>query len=146
MIYIVEGSTCSGKSTFAKNLAKVLGYPLVHFPLPGPDFKYFVDYMKAIINYSDAVFDRFFYSELVYSRSFMREERVSKEDENVIEIFLNDRGAKIVFMNPPFQSVLDRFKARGDDHVLSELRLANVYKNYKQVMKETSLPVVEIVD
>ena len=146
MIYIVEGSTCSGKSTFAKNLAKVLGYPLVHFPLPGPDFKYFVDYMKAIINYSDAVFDRFFYSELAYQKAFQREEKISKEDQNVLEMFLNERRTKVVFMNPTFESILKRWKERGDDHVLDIVRLADVYTNYRQVMKETSLPVVEIVD
>jgi thymidylate kinase len=148
MIYIVEGCTCSGKSTFARNLAKILEYPLVHYPIPNTDFKYFEDYLRTILDYQDVVLDRFFHSEIVYQRAFDREVKLSNDRAKALEAILNYKkaNAKIVFMNPPFESILNRFKLRGDDHVQDVIRLADVYTNYQKVMMETSLPVVEIVD
>ena len=146
MIYIVEGCTCSGKSTFAKNLAEVLDYHLVHYSIPDKNFTYFTDYRNRIISSKNVVLDRFFYSELVYQKAFDREVKISESEVEELEFMLSLKGCKIIFMNPSFDLIKERYEKRGDDHVTDFSLLYKVYSSYRNVIDNSLLPVVEIVD
>ena len=76
MRFIVEGCDGTGKSTFAKKLAKNMGYTYVYFPRPDPitsakssvwvdeAYNYYHDY---IIRLDNVVLDRSFLSTIVYA-------------------------------------------------------------------------------
>jgi len=127
-VIIVEGCDNSGKTTLAKKFAK--GLKLGYVKSPGPDANY--DWwMKELTLPPDklaySVYDRFYYSELVYGPILREGIRLVQHQREVIESMLLTAEPLVVLCN--LRHSKDEFHNR--DQILTweeNLQAANAYK------------------
>lgn len=96
-LVIVDGCDGAGKTTFIDSVLE-LGFQELAFASPSPDFNRLV-YFNTALTTGHLILDRFFISEIVYSRKFKRTGIISVTDVDVLERLLNYREAEYIFMN-----------------------------------------------
>ncbi len=151
MIIIVEGPDGAGKSTLINQLMK--SHPnssYRHFSNPKTDeeaFGYWKVYAQAIEDTDPAkvtIFDRSWYSDLVYAPIFRGRDEMDQMHVKMLELLVQSKGGGfVIYCTAPINMLWSRCKKRGETYVLSKEKLAEVAKSYGNVMAtQCSLPVV----
>jgi thymidylate synthase len=148
---IVEGVDGSGKTLLVKKLMQENpSYCMQHYSYPTESFSYDDDYLFNLQNDYSIIFDRFFISELVYSKVFNRRCEISFynmknlkyqccKNENVQLIFIvaTDEGQ--------VQIIKDRLKERKEAFNDKKIRaLNNEYINMAKYFKKRKVNKINV--
>lgn len=119
-LQIVEGCDGAGKSTFIESILDYEGNDInvIAFSKPEDDFNKFIYFHTALCT-GKLILDRFIYSEIVYSRTFRREQRLTNEDITMLEKALSYRKAIVVHMQTHPDICFDRLD-EGDRKAFSK--------------------------
>lgn len=150
MIIIVEGPDGSGKSTLAEKLSKQTGYFIVHRSAPKSDEEKAMMmqmYKQAILDATDIILDRCWYSEMVYGPVMRDASVISLEEMYKLELDLCSVGAMIIYCTGSKRTLWERCKKRGEDYVTSYEQFEALYDRYERLMLNTQhlVPVVTYV-
>lgn len=120
MIFIIEGPDGSGKSTLAEKLSKQTGYPVVHRSQPKTEEekkRMMGQYLAAIDNGKSIIFDRCWYSEMVYGPVMRDASVISYPEMYLLEEKLAKNGAIIIYCTDKPKTLWRRATKRGEDYV-----------------------------
>lgn len=151
MIYILEGNEGGGKSTLATYLSKTLGVEIRHRSKPKSKkekdqmmFDYLNDIAKA--EHTNVIWDRSFYSEVVYG-NVMRDSSVISEDQMyTLEKFMQKNGGAIVYYCVlPISEQWELAQARGEDYITNFEDFKKIHLAYDDMFinKKHLIPIVE---
>jgi thymidylate kinase len=150
MWIIVEGATCSGKSTLEKELTRQLGktedrITKVHMERPLELNRRWA-LREYVLNWeahkieddSSIIADRWHWGESTYAPIYRPD--TNKDGFGLlgvagwrwVELFLMSRGALTVFLRADHDVLMNRYKIRGDDHVTNNEELLQIAKLYDQ--------------
>jgi len=120
MIFIIEGPDGSGKSTLAEKLSKQTGYPVVHRSQPKTEEekkRMMGQYLAAIDNGKNMIFDRCWYSEMVYGPVMRDASVISYPEMYLLEEKLAKNGAMIIYCTDKPKTLWRRATRRGEDYI-----------------------------
>lgn len=151
MIYVIEGNEGGGKSIFAEYLSSVLNVPIRHRSKPKNKkekdqmmFDYLDDIAKS--DKQDIIWDRSFYSEIVYG-NVMRDSSVISEDQMyILEKFMKQNGGAIVYYcSSPIMEQWKRAQERGEEYITEFADFEKIYSAYESLFTNTKhlIPIVE---
>lgn len=137
-VFIIEGPDCAGKTTFGEHIIEEAGRRnLTCLYIHRSRIKTTAreEYLDALEDVrtadSDVVLlDRWHISEDVYGPVMRGESQVDDQLRNEIDATLDDLGATVLYLDTDLDTILDRFNARGDDHVEDAITLARIWQRY----------------
>lgn len=119
MLIVVEGVDGSGKSTFVSDLSHMMPDNTWHLhkgPIQRHPLAEYVDDLMAYNPGKDNVAaDRWHVGEMVYGPLYRGESKVTSVLDRYITMFLESRGAELLWMDTPFDLVMERLTKRGED-------------------------------
>lgn len=121
MIIIIEGPDGSGKTTLAENLSKQTGYPVVHRSQPKSEEEkrqMYQSYVDIIDTGKNVIFDRCWYSEMVYGPVMRDASVITYPAMYAIEQKLAKHGALIIYCTDKPKTLWRRATSRGEDYIL----------------------------
>lgn len=147
MIFILEGPDGSGKSTLADKIAKQSGYTLLHRTQPksDEDKKHMMDeYLDVINSGKNCIFDRSWYSEMVYGPVMRDASVITYPQMYELERKLAKRGAVIIYCTAPEQVLWKRCTSRGEDYITKYEAFQQICDGFAQLMLQVPhlIPVV----
>lgn len=147
MVIIIEGADGSGKSSLARTLHRQTNWLLIHRSQPKDkqDKQRMMDeYLDLIWKGEDVIFDRSWYSEMVYGPIMRDESVISYEQMHTLEIALTLHGALIIYCEDDLDILWERCQERGEDYVTSKETLKQVCDGYERLFKKTThyIPIV----
>lgn len=150
MLIIVEGPDGAGKTSFVETLNHELDLRgdhrdrALHHARP-PKQHPLDEYVTPLLNFRPgqdvALCDRWHWGEVVYPYVLGRSTHMTSGVLRYIELFLRSRGAMIVHMNPPVQTLNQRVRARGDDFIHVDL-LPRLHQEYQRLANRSLISVV----
>lgn len=139
---ILEGVDKSGKTTLANELAVRYKLPIKHFgiPIPGSDpCKDYSSEMRYV--YEPAIYDRFLYGELVYSKVKKRETTMNTHGFYCLDMMLASVPHVVIWCRPEWEEVQRRLLLEPDGYVnIGEAR--QIYEEYDERMYDLAANVV----
>lgn len=146
MIIIIEGPDGSGKTTLAEKLHKQTKYPIVHMSQPKTDEEKKLmlgEYLQTVRNGKNMIFDRCWYSEMVYGPIMRGSSAISYPDMYMLEEQLAKAGAIIVYATGPKAALWQRCQKRGEDYVTARSDFNAICENFDKIMSiPHHIPVV----
>ena len=135
---ILEGSDGSGKTTFLKTIQNAgLGSSFVAYKpknIFGLNF-----YINATSIYQNEIIDRYYLSELVYSKLKNRN-NYTLIDQHIVESAILPYNPVIIYFDTPRDLIKEVIKKRGDDYVdLSEID--ELIDNYEYYINNSIIPI-----
>lgn len=152
MIIIIEGPDGSGKSTLAELLAKQTGYKIIHRSKPETDEEkkeMMTMYLETIKNNTNAIFDRCWYSEMVYGPIMRDTTVISYLQMYNLEKLLAKKGAIIIHCTGKPATLWKRAHARGEDYIKETdqfLEICNAYNEIFSVPHLIPVTTYEVKD
>lgn len=149
MIIILEGPEAAGKSTLANKLSMQTGYPIVHRDKPKTEedkLRMMEYYLAAVGSDKNFIFDRCWYSEIVYGTVMRDKSYISYEQMYQLETALAKNGGGMIIHCTDHLSLLwDRMITRGDDYINEIDDLANLTDMFHHVLHRMPhhIPVVK---
>ena len=147
MIIIIDGPDGSGKSTLAAKLSKQTGYPVVHRSAPKSAEEkaaMMQMYLQAIKEGKNIIWDRCWYSEMVYGPVMRDEHVITYPQMYELERLLAKRGAIIIYCTDKPEVLWRRCALRGEDYVPSYEVFIDICKGYEELMNAPHIvPVVK---
>lgn len=147
MIIIIEGPDGSGKSTLASQLSKQTSYPVVHYSSPKSEeekTQMYQMYHQAIKESKNIIFDRCWYSEMVYGKVMRGESAISYPQMYTLERLLAKKGALVIYCHNPVETLWLNAQRRGEDYVTKYDTFVDIYKSYNELMEVPHIiPVVK---
>ena len=142
---IVCGIDGAGKTTLVKNVEKLTRYQTQHYCKPSSQFGFKSNYVYNLQSQCDVIFDRFFVSELIYSKVLERECRIKEEDlREIFEAIPKDKTDFVFIIaknNEQLLIVKNRLK-KEDEHLLDFLnKLNNAYLEFAEMLIEKGFNV-----
>lgn len=137
MIIILEGPDGSGKTTLANKLAQQTGYTLLHRSQPKTeeDKKRMMDeYMQVIKSGKSCIFDRCWYSEMVYGPVMRDASVISYPQMFELERRLLKNGAIIIHCTGPLTTLWRRCQTRGEDYIVDKKTFDQIYYGYYDLL------------
>jgi thymidylate kinase len=122
MKIIIEGADGSGKSTLVRYLSATTGYPVVHRSKPKNEedrLNMMAEYKKAAESGSNEIWDRSFYSEMVYGKVMRDKSYISSVDMIELEQILSKKGAMVIFATGDANDLWHNCKSRGETYIES---------------------------
>lgn len=151
MIYILEGNEGGGKSTLAAYLSKALGVEIRHRGKPKNKkekdqmmFDYLNDIAKA--EYTNVIWDRSFYSELVYGDVMRDSSVITLEQMYTLEKFMQKNGGAIIYYcNSNTDAQWAKATERGEDYITSFEDFQKINEAYDKLFTKTNhlIPIVD---
>lgn len=152
MLVVVEGPDESGKSTLVKEIVDELdqrGYsakPRLSYGKPWDlvhrTFRELADHVYSLTEPVPEVqvVDRFYFSEIFYSKAQGRKVSFSHRQRGTIEVMLMRLGIPIIVCMPPDDVLNDNWEKRSDNKVgLTELERQDVIREYKSLIANPPL-------
>lgn len=152
MIIIVEGPDGAGKSTLIDKLLKSYpGSSYQHFSNPKTDeeawnyWKVYAEAIEATDPTKVTIFDRSWYSDVVYGPIFRNRLEMDPLHVKMLEALVQTHGGgHVIYCTAPVNVLWSRCQKRGEKYVLSKDKLAEVANSYVNVMAtQCGLPVVK---
>lgn len=147
MIIIIEGADGAGKTTLANKLAEQTGFPIVHRSNPKSEEEkkqMMAMYIQTIKENKNCIFDRCWYSEMVYGPVMRDKSYISEEQMYVLEDMLNQVGAVIIHCTASKKVLWSRCKKRGEDYIKRRRTLGKIRDGFIRVLEATPhiIPVI----
>lgn len=134
MILILEGSDCTGKTTYAKMLSEKLGFEILkgsYFEISELGACGMYKHMMDLLDNDNIIIDRFMHSNLVYGELFKYPMMTDSQYDDLIDKL--DEYAILVYLHAPKGTIEYRIENRGDDMIKSE-NANMILEKYKDVM------------
>ena len=151
MIIIVEGPDGAGKTTTIQELLKSHpGSISRHFGNPKTEeeaFDYYKVYAQAIKEADPTkvtIFDRSWYSDLVYGPVIRNVQEMSYLHAEMLEaLVISNGGGFVVYCTAPLSVLWSRCKKRGETYIQNIEQLGKISEAYKKVFStKCNLPVI----
>lgn len=144
MLILLEGPDGAGKTTLADRLAVAVQHRFGSEPIRmhsgpptrTPDEEY-IGRLEPYDVRAKIIADRWHLGEMVYGPIFRGESKLTLDSCHHIEQYLMARGALLIYVNPPFETLKTRLQTRGDDMVEDTSQLGHIVKGYKRVLEES---------
>jgi thymidylate kinase len=149
VLIIVEAPDGAGKSTLVEKLVKRIeqDYPSDKVEVlkkgpPQPKSHPLDEYETPLLSYRPGrghhiICDRWHVGEWVYPDVLHRSTKADRATWYHIELFLRSRGALVVYMDTPLDTMVQRVKTRGDD-LIQPYQLQRLMFGYK-IMREQAV-------
>lgn len=151
MIIIYEGADGVGKTTAVSLACEVLLHELrvtPHVLHRGPPTRdVLVEYTADIEDIPEdewVICDRWHWGELIYGPLYRGKSELTGAGHRAVDEFLARKGAYVVHLDAPTQTVMERVKIRGDDYIMKE-HLPFIISEYRRI-RELDSPVHRITD
>lgn len=121
MIIIIEGPDGAGKTMLAEQLSKQNKCPIIHRSKPKDDAEKAAmmgTYIQAIKERKNVIFDRCWYSEMVYGAVMRDKSAISYPEMYELEKRLANTGAMIIHCTGPKSVLWKRCQVRGEDYIV----------------------------
>ena len=147
MIIIIEGPDGSGKTTLAEKMHKQTGYKLLHRSYPKTEEdkeRMMAEYMQVIKSGVNCIFDRSWYSEMVYGPVMRNDSIISYPQMYTLERELTKRGAIVIYCGGMISNMWARCKERGEDYVVDIQKYSQICHDFETLMYDVPhlVPVV----
>lgn len=152
MIYIIEGPDGAGKTTLVEQIKKShMNAKVLHFGAPQTPEEadnYYKVYAEAINAKRDdevLVFDRSWYSDMVYGPVMRNRQEMTQEHADMLSAMVVARGGGIIiYCTAPIKVLWARCQRRGETYLQNQAQLQAISAGYSKVMAENVrfLPVV----
>lgn len=147
MIFIIEGPDGSGKTTLAETLSTQTGYPIIHRTQPKSDeekAEMMESYIDVIKSGRNAIFDRCWYSEMVYGPVMRDTSVISYGQMQYLESILSKVGALIIYCTDVPEVLWQRATRRGEDYITDYATFLEICNGFETVMSmHHNIPVVK---
>lgn len=151
MIIILEGPECAGKTTLAKQLLAQMGCSIVHRSQPKTEeekqfmMNTYVDIIENTERDTMVIFDRCWYSEMVYGKIMRDKSYISLDQMSALEEMLMHRGALIIHCTSDTSTLWSRCLTRGEDYITDVDTLHEIKCGFDHLMHEVAhlIPVVK---
>lgn len=137
MIIIIEGPDGAGKSTLANKIKDQTGYMIMHRSQPKTeeDKKRMMDeYVQVIKAGKNCIFDRCWYSEMVYGPVMRDASVISYPQMYELERLLAKNGALIIHCTAPEQTLWRRCLRRGEDYITERETFSKICNGFDTLM------------
>lgn len=152
MIFLLEGPDGAGKTTLAHRIDVGCKYiKKFHFGPPESDeaaYNYYKVYAEAIRSVGPtevAIFDRSWYSDMVYGPVMRGRDEMSKEHADMLSAMcVAAGGGMVIYCTAPVKTLWSRCQKRGETYLQNYEQLKVVDEYYKKVMSNqvSYLPVI----
>ena len=147
MILIIEGPDGSGKTTLANKISQQTSWPIIHRTQPKSDDekKTMMDsYLEVISSGRNCIFDRSWYSEMVYGPIMRDTSVISYAQMFTLERKLSKRGAMLIHCTGPSDILWKRCQARGENYIVDRQTYTRIYSGFGELMYDVPhiIPVV----
>lgn len=118
MIFIVDGPDGAGKSLLCHTLQKKTGYKVEHLTQPEKYGKLPTkDLYENLLQHDNVIFNRFYYSEIIYSNVKNRRCGVGPSDCEDIDRLIKEKKAVVIHVTADIKILKKRIQKRGDDFI-----------------------------
>lgn len=142
-VIILEGPDGSGKTTLANSLEKLFTQSgdavwQWHYGPHDPNKSSIEEYLDPLVEWVNdfcdeehnvLIVDRFHIGEMIYGPVLRGASRMSHDDKNRIDEYLEHIGALLLYVRPSRDVILQRFGARGDD-LVKVAQLDDIIRRY----------------
>lgn len=152
MIYIIEGPDGAGKTTLVEQIKKShMNAKVLHFGAPQtPEeadnyYKVYVEAINAKRDDEVLIFDRSWYSDMVYGPVMRNRHEMTQEHADMLSAMVVARGGGIIiYCTAPIKVLWSRCQRRGETYLQNQAQLQAISIGYSKVMAENVrfLPVV----
>ena len=137
MIIILEGPDGSGKSTLAEKIHQQTGYQLLHREQPKTDEdkqRMMAEYVQVIKSGKNCIFDRCWYSEMVYGPIMRDASVITYPQMYELERLLAKSGALIIHCTAPESTLWKRCLRRGEDYIKHRETFHNICTGFDELL------------
>lgn len=136
MIIIIEGPDGSGKTTLANQLSKQSSYPIIHRVQPKTEHDKKVmleEYLEVIRTRRNMIFDRSWYSEMVYGPVMRDSSVISHHQMYAIESRLAKIGAMIIYCTNSPEMLWSKCQSRGEQYITSKEDFLKICRGFDEL-------------
>ena len=145
MLIVLEGCDGVGKTTLAKQLAKLLDAKIIHCSSTTPNtYDYFLEIVKASEN-ANIIADRFCYGQFVYQEEYDRplgNKSPSLDELHRLEIDMAKHNVKLIHVTADPEVVKERLALRKET-VINNLSVDDVIAGFNAIKSLSSLEWLE---
>lgn len=137
MIIILEGPDGGGKTTLAAQLSNQTGYPIVRrgYPKTNEEKQQMLqEYIDIIKKGKNVIFDRSWYSEIVYGPIMRDDSVITYPAMYELERLLAKAGAIVIYCTGAKNTLWKRCQKRGEDYIVSRDIFDSICDAYDEVM------------
>lgn len=142
MIIIIEGPDGSGKTTLANQLSRQTGYKIIHRTRPKTEEEKAImmdEYLQIIRSRENVIFDRSWYSEMVYGPVMRDASVISYSQMYDLERRLMKVGAMIIYCTDAKPVLWARCQERGEDYILDRTTFDSICNGFDALFASSHL-------
>lgn len=148
MFIILEGNEGTGKTTLAEKFSNMLGVEITHRSAPKNEDErqaMYRSYLDDINNLEHAIWDRCFYSEMVYGPIMRDQSYINVEQMREYEKLLAKKGAIVIYCHGDPHICFRRAQQRGESYIVDFSTYETIDIAYKTLFKSISheIPILE---
>ena len=137
MIIILEGPDGAGKTTLAEKLKKQTGYMYLRRAQPKTEEekqRMMEEYVQVIKSGKNCIFDRCWYSEMVYGPVMRDDSVITYPQMYQLERLLTKHGAIVIYCTATKETLWKRCQSRGEDYITDIDTFSKICDGYETLM------------